>query len=93
MAATVYQAPDRDIDLTAIGRSNMTEDTRLIDFHSSVAWKAKDSSVELPKATHARIAGDATLQKFLARFAKADLDVKKELGVYFEEASEVRPNF
>lgn len=89
MAQTDYQAPDRDIDLTAARHQNMTSDTSIIEFHSSVAWDARPSVGLLPQTIRDRITGDAELKKLMREFAKADLDVKTETNMYTEEALKV----
>lgn len=89
MAETVYQAPDRGVDLASARHDNLPTDLRTIEYHSSVAYKADASSAMLTNTTRARVLADPLLSALFEDFAKIDCEVKAELGMFYAEACEV----
>ncbi|KAF8055689.1 hypothetical protein FPV67DRAFT_1458374 [Lyophyllum atratum] len=83
---TEYQAPDRNIDMTVAQHEHMTDDMSVIDIHSSVAWDASKSLATLPQAFRDAIKGNTILEDLLQRYAEADLNVKTQTNMYFDEA-------
>ncbi|KAF8901207.1 hypothetical protein CPB84DRAFT_986273 [Gymnopilus junonius] len=86
LAKTVYQVPDRQVDVSAI-RFNAQEDTTLSEHHSSVSWK-KASTDTLDVDLEQLIKNGGNLKELIETFKVAEARVSAKYGCSSKEVPE-----